>query len=203
MIAYLSGLVTEKDTERLVIEIGGIGYELIIHSGFASRLPAPGESGKVQCYLHVRDDIRQLYGFPGREEKELFLKLLTVTGIGPKVAMTIVGSVAPGQFALAVLAGDVKSLTAIRGIGKKTAERLILELRDAMKALRSEDDSLPDILIEGSDGASDALNGLMVLGYHAREAEQAVRAAKPGPDEPVEAIIRRALQVLARAREVR
>ncbi|HHT45119.1 MAG TPA: Holliday junction branch migration protein RuvA [Fastidiosipila sp.] len=200
---YISGEIVDKEPERIVVETGGIGFDLLIHPGFASRFPAIGEKTKVYCHLHVREDVMQLYAFPGIDEKALFLQLITVSGIGPKVALTIVGSIDPGAFALAILGSDIKTLTTIKGIGKKGAERLIVEMKDKVKKTMTPSPvgtSLPSVI---PSGVSEALEALLVLGYRQDEAEHAIAQIDTAGDTSVEAVIRAALQVLAKKRERR
>ena len=145
----------------------------------------------------------QLYAFPGIDEKALFLQLITVSGIGPKVALTIVGSIDPGAFALAILGSDIKTLTTIKGIGKKGAERLIVEMKDKVKKTMTPSPvgtSLPSVI---PSGVSEALEALLVLGYRQDEAEHAIAQIDTAGDTSVEAVIRAALQVLAKKRERR
>jgi len=199
---YVRGEVTEKEPERIVLETGGIGFELIIHPGFMNRLPALGETARVYSHLHVREDILQLFGFPGPEEKALFLQLINVSGVGPKVALTITGSLDPGVFALAVMNSDVERLMTVKGIGKKSAERLIVEMKDKVKKTLSGTASAPvRQIVPGS--MSEAMEALLVLGYRQDEAEAALMAANPGPEDDAENVIRQSLQWLAKKRDAR
>lgn len=202
MYAYIIGEVVHKEPEKMIIENGGIGYMINASSGLMERFPAVGSKVKVHTYYYVREDQISLYGFPTREELSMFELLLTVSGIGPKVACSITGAMNPGQFALAVVTGDTKSLTSVKGIGKKGAERMILELKDKLKS--REMPSLPDT-IGSNDNVpiigqhlSEAVSALMVLGYSAPESEKAVRTVMTEDSQTVEELIRLSLRQLAR-----
>lgn len=200
---FIRGEIVDKEPERIVVETGGIGFDLLTHPGFSERFPAIGEKAKVFCHLHVREDAMQLFAFPGIDEKALFLQLITVSGIGPKVALTIVGSIDPGAFALAIMGSDVKKLTTIKGIGKKGAERLIVEMKDKVKKTLSpaaKSAVSPRIQLSG---VSEALEALIVLGYRQEEAENAIAESAQTEEMSVEAIIRASLQVLANKRKRR
>ncbi|NLC84822.1 MAG: Holliday junction branch migration protein RuvA, partial [Ruminococcaceae bacterium] len=143
-------------------------------------------------HLHVREDMLMLYGFPTQEDRSMFELLITVSGIGPKVASAMVGTLSPGEFALAVITGDIKTITRVRGVGRKGAERLILELKDKIKGAEGIDPTT----LDGSDIAAgrphsrqqEAISALMVLGYSSGEASQAIKAVDDGNQELEELI---------------
>lgn len=199
MYAYIRGKIVNRLTDCLVIDNQGIGYRIQAAPALLERFPARGEDAVIHTHLYVREDIQALFGFPTVEELNMFELLLTVSGIGPKVASAIVGAMSPSQFALAVITGDIKTLTSIRGIGRKGAERLVLELRDKLKGVE-----MPDVApAAGPTGAtgtgcqSEAVNALMVLGYSGPEAARAVTAVYT-PDCGLEDLIRLALRQLSR-----
>ena len=199
MYAFIRGRIVAKQTDFVIIENQGIGYRIQAASALIERFPSRGEEGTIHTHLYVREDLQALYGFPTAEELNLFELLMTVSGIGPKVASVIVGTMSPGQFALAVITGDIKALTAIRGIGRKGAERLILELKDKLKGAE-----IPDGFTKGDFQApgdaspqSEAVNALMVLGYSGQEAARAVSAVST-LDCSLEDLVRLALRQLSR-----
>lgn len=203
MYAYIKGIIINKQPDHLVLENNGIGYLIQASAGLLERFPQSGAEALVHLHHYVREDTIALYGFPDKEDLDMFRLLLTVSGIGPKVASTMVGSISPGPFALAVVTGDTKSLTAVRGIGRKGAERMILELKDKLKnadlsTIASAESSDLSAALNGSDRRqAEAVSALMVLGYTGAEAARAVSLADQ-PDLPVEELVRLSLRQLAR-----
>lgn len=204
MYAYIRGKVIGKHPDSLVVETHGVGYRLQAAASLLDRFPPPGEETIVYTHLYVREDIFALYGFPAPEDVGLFELLLTVSGIGPKVASSVVGAVTPSQFALAIITGDLKTLTSVRGIGKKGAERMVLELKDKLKGV----ELAPGLAVSsaaagvGGDGQgnsrqAEAISALMVLGYSSQEASRAIGAVD-APECSLEDLIRLALRRLAR-----
>lgn len=200
MFAFIKGKIVSKSTDSLIIENNGIGYQIHASAGLLEKFPAVGLDTIVHTHHYVREDINSLYGFPEKEDLDMFRLLLTVSGVGPKVASTMTGSISPGQFALAVVTGDTNTLTAVKGIGKKGAERMILELKDKLKNsdLGVSDMQRNDGAVHGADlRQSEAISALMVLGYNGAEAAHAVGSSdKPGM--PLQELIRLALRQLAR-----
>ncbi len=135
MISFLIGVIDEKRENYLTIDVNGVGYELTVSNNTLVSLPMPGENAKVYTYLSVREDGVSLYGFSTIEERDLFNKLITVSGIGPKVAITILSGLSISDLIVAISNQDVKLLSKIKGLGKKTAERLCLELKDKLNIL--------------------------------------------------------------------
>ena len=202
MYAYIKGILIQKKEDYIVLEAGGIGYKIFSHPPMQDRFGKTGDPVCVYTYLYVREDIFALYGFPCAEEHDMFVMLLQVTGIGPKVALALVAQVQPSQFALAIITGDVKRLTQVKGVGKKGAERLILELKDKLKGFAC----------EGADGElaagdasfalpsdsilmKEAMSAMVVLGYSAVEARRAV-AAVYNENMSIEELIRLSLRAL-------
>lgn len=201
MYAYVKGTLVQKKEEFVVVETGGIGYRIFCIPPMQDRIGKIGDSVCVYTYLYVREDTFALYGFPSQEDHDMFVMLLQVSGIGPKVALAITAQVQPSQFALAVITGDLKRLTQVKGVGKKGAERLILELKDKLKGFAFEGAGSSGGLDAEVDLPADsvlmqeAMSAMVVLGYSAQEARKAVSASyKEGMQ--VEELIRLALRAL-------
>lgn len=202
MIAYLKGTVIKAGGEYIIVEVAGIGYKVYVPSSIFARLPAAGGEAQVHTYLHVREDAMQLYGFLEQEELELFERLLQVSGIGPKVALTILSAMPAASFRVAVINEQLSALTAIPGIGKKTAQRMVIELKDKLiKTARGEVEAAPAAAAGGHESSDEAWQALVALGYTAGEAQRAVRkiAMATGAPESVQELIRLALRELGRA----
>lgn len=199
MYAYIRGTIVSRQLDGLVIENNGIGYRVYAAPELMSRFPARGETTLVHTWLYVREDQLALYGFTSVEELKLFELLLTVSGVGPKVASAIVGTFSAGQFAMTVLAGDAKALTQVRGIGRKGAERLILELKDKLKGadLPAAVSVSAASVAAGQPIQAEAASALVVLGYSGPEAARAV-AAVAEQAGGLEDMIRLALRQLMR-----
>ena len=180
MIARLRGKVLEAYPNRLVVDVHGVGYEVSIPLSSFDKLPAPGTDIKLLTHLNVREDAHVLYGFMTAAERELFRLLInSVSGIGPKTALNILSGMNAVAFRGAVAGGDVKSLSQISGVGKKTAERIVVELRDKMGAAGAwEASSAQRALSPDDQKVNDATLALMALGFKQAEAHDAVRAAQ-------------------------
>ncbi len=194
MFAYISGKLFQKEPTSVIIDVNGIGYQINIPLSTYSALPATGQNTKLLTYYHVREDIQALYGFATPEEKELFLLLISVSGIGPKIAMTILSGTSPEQFRRRILDGDVESLTLIPGIGLKTARRIIVELGEKMGQTSEVVSGELATVTLGATG-EEALRALISLGYRRAEALNALRKAvkELGDSAPVEKYIKAAL----------
>ena len=193
MFAYINGKIVKKEPTGVIIDVGGIGYQIHIPLSTYSALPALGQSAKLLIYYHVREDIQALYGFASHEEKDLFMLLINISGIGPKMAITILSGATPDQFRRRILEGDVKALTLIPGIGLKTAKRIIVELSEKMGRT---DEALPDDLAPVTVAThEEVLKALTSLGYRRSEALSALRKAiqELGESAPVEKYIKTAL----------
>ncbi|MBE3554006.1 MAG: Holliday junction branch migration protein RuvA [Thermicanus sp.] len=199
MFEYIKGKLTWTDREYVVVETGGIGYRIFTANPAAV---SAREGEEVRLYLHqvIREDAHLLYGFPSREERSMFRHLLGVNGIGPKGALSILSSLSPQQIALAIVQEDVKRLKSLPGIGPKTAQRLILDLKDKLKGGAGEmaQEDLSHAPRDGNGGGSvkinEALEALIVLGYHEYEVLPALRKLhQASPDLPTEEYIRRIL----------
>jgi holliday junction DNA helicase RuvA len=196
MIAHLRGRLLSKHPNQAVIEAGGVGYDVTISVPTFSGLPGVGSELGLHIHTHVREDMIALYGFLLLAEKGLFEKLITVSGIGPKLAITILSGMAADELAGAIRGNDVARLTRIPGIGKKTAERMVLELRDRLPAGGGE--TSPPVSAM-STVQEDVLSALVNLGYQRPAAEKALMVAARGAgDESFEVMFREALARLSK-----
>jgi Holliday junction DNA helicase RuvA len=189
VIARLHGTLLERQPPYLLIDVSGIGYEVEAPLSVFDHLPAAGQPLTLLTQLIVREDAHTLYGFIDAADRELFRSLLKVSGVGPRLALAILSGVSSRDFALMVEAGDAQALTRLPGIGKKTAERLLLEMRGRLSDLQSNTGGAP----AAPDAASEARSALTALGYSAAEALKMVRAVET-PDQSAEALIREALK---------
>jgi len=198
MIAFLEGRLVEALPTQVVVEVHGVGYEVFIPLSSFDKLPAPGQPVRLLTHLAVREDAHVLYGFATAAERDLFRLLVNhVSGIGPKLALNILSGMSPAAFRGAVAAGDVKALSRISGVGRKTAERLVVELRDKVGAAGTwEAASEQRALSPADQRLNDAVLALIALDFKPPEAHEAVRAAQAllGPDATVEELVRAALK---------
>lgn len=174
MIAYLKGSLLYKSLEFIIIEVNGVGYQVSIPFSLYEKLPNLNSNLELYTYLYPRENYIDLYGFSSIEERKLFQILIGVSGVGPKLAMAILSSISSDEFKLAILKNDVNKLTTIPGIGKKTAERVILELRDKVASLPEAKISIIDI--EKDQVMKDAISGLVNYGYPNILAEKTVKS---------------------------
>ena len=196
MIAHLHGRLLAKRPNQAIVETGGVGYDVTVSVPTFLDLPRVGGEVELHVHTHVREDQIALYGFLGLAEKHLFEKLITVSGIGPKLAITILSGMAADEMVGAIRSNDVARLTRIPGIGKKTAERMVLELRDKLPVQGAEDMKVPPAMGEVEE---DVLSALMNLGYQRATAERALMAVtKNGKEAAFETTFREALGVLSK-----
>ncbi len=181
MIAYLQGTLAEKSPTRILIDVHGVGYGVLIPVSSYDRLPKVGEEAKVYTHLHVREDAHLLFGFATLEEKELFLLLISVSGIGPKSAIGIISSVQPKDFRHAILTENLAMITSLPGVGKKTAQRLVIELKE--KIARQFTAETVSATTVAPDLTEEAVMALVSLGYGKTVAEKAVARALREPSE--------------------
>lgn len=175
MYYYIKGILVKKGENYIVVDAGGVGY--MINTSYTSMTDA-GEVGRevtVYTYLHVREDVMELFGFTTLEEKTVFLQLLSVSGVGPKAALSILSVVAPAQLALAVMTDDVKAITKASGVGPKMAQRIVLELKDKLKTAELDIPSGDTANEPVSDSKHDAVSALVALGYSVQEAQSALK----------------------------
>lgn len=175
MIAHLRGRLLEKSPNHVIVEAGGVGYDVTISIPTFSDLPKAGEEVSLHVHTHVREDALALFGFLRREEKQLFEKLIGVSGIGPKLAITILSGMSAEFMVAAIRSNDLGTLTKIPGIGKKTAERMVLELRDKLEGFGV---SAPAAALKPVE--EDVLSALVNLGYQRNAAERALAQANGG-----------------------
>jgi Holliday junction DNA helicase RuvA len=206
MIAHLSGKLLAKQATSLIIDVGGVGYEVSIPLSTFYDLAEAGASVSLRIYTHVREDALQLFGFRTARERELFQQLISVSGIGPKLGITMLSGMSADEIIASIRTNNLARLTSIPGIGRKTAERLVIELRDKIAALSSP--ALEEEFAPRTTGAApatedairdDALSALLNLGYQKAAAEKAITAAMQEDGAlSVELILRRSLRTLAR-----
>jgi holliday junction DNA helicase RuvA len=200
MIALLRGSLIEKHPNQAIIETGGVGYDVTIPVSTYTHLPDAGAEVRLRIHTHVREDALSLYGFLTQDEKGLFEKLIGVSGIGPKLAVTILSGLAAPDLIAAIRRGEVDRLVRIPGIGKKTAERMVLELRDKLPAPTGEEPAAAAAAGALSAVEQDVLSALLNLGCGRPQAETAVRKAKAGAPAAVaadfEPLFRRALELV-------
>jgi Holliday junction DNA helicase RuvA len=196
MIARLNGIVEELTEEALVVEVQGVGYRVNMSTLSLNRAPRVGEKVKLRIQTVVREDAFDLYGFHSTNEEALFCLLTTVSGVGPRVALGILSGIEPGELAEAIRAGNLNRLKSVRGVGKKTAERLVVELRDKIGLLGQ---AVPVAAVTRPPGvASDLISALVNLGYKPAQAERAAEQAinKLGQEASMDALLREALRAV-------
>jgi Holliday junction DNA helicase RuvA len=197
VIAHLRGVIFEKQPHRVIIDAGGVGYDVLVPLSTFYALGDPGTETKLRIYTHVREDALSLYGFSTRLEQDLFERLIGISGIGPKAALAVLSGVEPMELIQAIQTGDLARLTAIPGVGKKTSERIVLELKDRLP--RVEPAARPGVAEEGTTAIkSDLLSALINLGYHRPLAEKAVESSLRNGPADFEALLKRALRELAK-----
>ena len=202
MIGHLSGKLIFKQPSQIVVEAGGVGYEVTIPLSTFYEVGEIGTELALFVHTHVREDALQLFGFRTRTEKDLFLKLTSVSGVGPKLAITILSGMPVGELIQVISAGDAGRLTAIPGVGRKTAERVAMELRDKLKGIAQAADAVASYGAAASSDAGivdDAVSALVSLGYPKPLAERTVAAvAAESSDRTIEAVLKRSLRRLSK-----
>lgn len=170
MYAYIKGTLEEKSTDSIVVETAGIGYKIYVSEHTMAKLGEIGEKVKIYTHYHVREDNISLYGFMSNEELKMFELLLQVSGIGAKTAIAMLSNITPSKFALAIISNDLKTLTKIPGIGNKSAQRMVLELKDKLKTQTAiEDDEEETTPNDNSESINEAEQALQILGYNKSE----------------------------------
>lgn len=200
MIAFVRGTAVDMTENSVIVEAGGIGYEIYMTGTDLSQIHM-GEEVKIHTYFNVREDAMQLYGFRSKDDLQMFKLLLGVNGVGPKAAVGVLAGITAYELRFAILSDDVKTLSKAPGIGKKTAQKLILELKDKMKLedafelkLAHEQEKAVAGLGEISDGRQEAVEALVALGYSSTDALRAVRKVTDVAPDDVEGLLRAALK---------
>ncbi len=202
MISYVRGTLAGVEEDKVIVDVGGVGYGVYMSGQAMGRLPSIGSEVKLHTYLNVKEDAMQLYGFLTRDDLSVFKLLIGVNGIGPKGGLGVLSALSPDDLRFAVLANDVKAICAAPGIGKKTAEKLILELRDkltledALQHIASDSD-----VTAGMEGngqiQSEAVQALVALGYGSTESLKAVKKVEADENMEVEEVLKLALKYMA------
>lgn len=205
MIGFLRGKVFSVTDNMLLLDVNGVGYEVVISAGTAEELPPVGEDTIIYTHLSVREDGMTLYGFPTRDDLAIFRMLITVSGIGPKGAQMILSVLSPDDLRFAILAGDAKAISQAPGIGKKTAERVILDLRDKISqdaafesAFGGGEKTGNKVSAAANNARDEAVEALEALGYSASDAYKAVKTVTVTEDMDANDILKAALKQMAR-----
>lgn len=204
MITYIRGILEGMEEDKVIVDVNGIGYGIYMSGTAMGRLPGIGREVKIHTYLHVKEDLMQLYGFLTRDELQVFKLLIGVSGIGPKGGLGVLSALGPDDLRFAVASNDVKAIQAAPGIGKKTAEKLILELKDKLKledALEHSVDAAQNHATAAGDASagemtSEAVQALVALGYGNTEALKAVRQVEITEGMEAEDILRQSLKYM-------
>lgn len=200
MISYIRGKLAAIEEDRVVVDVGGVGYGIFMPGRAMMNLPGIGTEVKIHTYLNVKEDAMQLFGFLTRDDLAVFKKVITVSGIGPKGGLSILSQLSADDLRFAVFANDVKAISASQGIGKKTAEKLILELKDKLSIEDALDHAQPEdtgaSAVSMGDVQQDAVSALVALGYGSTEALKAVRQVEITSDMEVEAVLKQALKYM-------
>ena len=191
MIGFVRGRVAARGTESCIVDVGGVGYKLFCSATTLAALPIGGDEIQLWTHVHAREDVLALYGFGSESELKMFEALLGVSGVGPKVALLICSSFTPESFRTALVTDDVPAFSSVPGVGKKTAQRILLDLKEKL--------DLPDLAIVGRqpDAISKARSALENLGYSAGEVRVALSEVELDAEDGVEEVVKSALKVLA------
>lgn len=203
MIGRLRGILVEKHAPELLVDVQGVGYDVLVSLTTYFDLPALGEAVTLHTHFVVREDAQQLFGFATTAERSLFRELIKVTGVGPKMALAILSGMNPQEFARCVRGGDVTTLVKLPGVGRKTAERLVVEMKDrldAWQSTESNDIAPPQPVAAGNAALEESEHALIALGYKPQEAARMISAAvrELGDEVPSEALIRQALKSMVK-----
>lgn len=200
MIAYLSGMLFSKNPQSVVVDINGVGYQIFIPLSTFYRLPDETEKVSLHVYTHVREDTLQLFGFQTEMEKQIFLLLISVSGIGPKVALNILSGMGFEELLSAIVRADSERISSIPGVGKKTSQRIILELKEkASKLVEGMEVALEEkVEVRDKEMYDDALSALINLGYPSKAAKRAIEIAlRKDQEMNIETLLKEALRNLA------
>ena len=198
MIGYLRGIIMRKESGTLLLEVNGVGYEIDIPLSTYYQAGKEGEEAELHIHTHVREDALTLFGFASSGERTLFRKLITLSGIGPKLALAIIGGIGPGELLTAVEAGNLPAITSIPGVGKKTAERLVLELKSSVAQLRTDLGSAAGdgAAVAAGGGYEDVISALENLGFKRAQAEKALAGIPVKEETGFEELLRLSLRQL-------
>jgi Holliday junction DNA helicase RuvA len=197
MIAHLRGRLLEKHPNLLIVDVGGVGYEVLIPVSAYTSLPEPGQEIRLHIHTHLREDALTLFGFLSAADKALFEKLITVSGVGPKLAITTLGGLSSADLAAAIRAGSIETLTRIPGVGKKTAERLVVELRDKLDLLPGAEKAAAAPKPGFTQTEEDVISALANFGASRAAAEAALLKARSASEpNDFDALFRRALKLV-------
>ena len=198
MIAHLSGTLLEKQLTRLIVDVGGVGYDVLVPLSTMYAIGEPGSRVAIRIYTHVREDALQLYGFATVLEQSLFEKLISVSGIGPKLALSVLSGIEPAELTRAIRSSDVARLTRIPGVGKKTSERLVVELKDRLPPVDATEPSKTEAATDAEpDVRDDLLSALANLGYQRSAVEKTVdKVLRSAEDRTFEPLLRATLKLL-------
>ena len=198
MISYIRGELSVIEENRIIVDVGGVGYGIFMPGQSIRYLQAVGNEVKIHTYLHVKEDMMQMFGFLTRDDMEVFKLIISVSGIGPKGGLSILSQLSADELRFAVFSGDAKAISAAPGIGKKTAEKLILDLKDKLKledVLERGEDTTPSVTAQTDMGIqSDAVQALTALGYGSAEALKAVKKVTITEEMQVEDVLKQALK---------
>lgn len=200
MIAYVKGILENKSTDYIIVDVQGIGYKIYMSDKSIERLGEIGDIVKVHTYYRVREDDISLFGFNTSEELRMFELLLSVSGVGAKTAVAMLACISPSEFAMAVITNDVSKLTKIQGVGAKSAQRIILELKDKLKKEEKLSKSSKNVIEQEEDNTEqiiDAINALQVLGYSKKEIEKVFEKMDKN-NLTVEEMIKKGLSLLSK-----
>jgi Holliday junction DNA helicase RuvA len=200
MITFLEGIIEEKHPTSVILNVNGVGYEVIITLNTYEDLPPAGDSIRLLTVHHIREDIEQLYGFSRKSERAFFTRLISVSGIGPTLGISILSGLPVSTFCTAIASGDVKRLSSIKGIGKKTAERIIVELKDKVSQFSVPEAGAEETMSEEDRILNDAVLALVALGFRNSEAYSAVKQVMKDAGVPlgIEEVVRQSLSSLQR-----
>ena len=204
MISYIKGEIAWVEADKVIVDVNGVGYGIYMSGQALSQLPSTGTEVRIYTYLHVKEDLMQLFGFLTRDDLQVFKLVIGVNGIGPKGGLNILAQLPPDELRFAVMANDVKAISKAPGIGKKTAEKLILELRDKLSVEdileRQQEEGAQEYAASGTGGlnnvSSEAVEALTALGYGSTEALKAVRQVTLTDGMQVEEVLKQALKYI-------
>lgn len=198
MIAYVKGILENKSNDYVIVDVSGVGYKVYMSEASIDKLGNMGDAVKIHTYYRVREDDISLFGFNTAEELRMFELLISVSGVGAKTALVMLSCVTPSEFAIAVISNDISKLTKIPGIGAKSAQRIVLELKDKLKKdenINKAEDAKVKEVVKDDNTMQDAINALQVLGYNRKEIEKAIEKLDI-KNMSVEDIIKKGLVIL-------